>query len=646
MREKIINILFVLTSSVLIYLGNPQVLDYTIFLLILITIVNGNYFSVIAIIPLLFINPILFYTFLIIYVILGFVNYQIKNKYYKNLTFYIVACGYIIGSYFLIYNSVSFLILQLIITTLILLVNFLNINNKNYIKSEILILSLSILNILYINPFLFIILYFVYMLLSIIKFNKFYHIVTAFFITVYAITVTDGLIYILIQIMAYLGYLYHLIKKKNNTDNTTEHIIEDMNLNISSFCSFLNQFSNIKKDNSYEEKLSSSIKILIESFCVTCKERVNCYGNKKIKTYIFLKELLSKENQINNSNETKKFFECKYYFYMCEKALQLQKQYNLIQQEDKDNLILSNFCSSIQNYFISLFEKLTPKTIKLINFKNYLIEQNVYFSKFDYSIKNENEFTFKIYTTKAMDLLKLIDISNEYFKKEKLDICIKNNHISISPKKIYKVIYDHASLSSGNCQISGDNIMFKTITETNFICALSDGMGSGYQAYKLSQETLKMVDLITNCNMSFDASLQILNDFFKAKDASDSYATLDLMEINLTNGLLNLYKLGSSTTYISRGDKIIPIYNNNLPFGINDLITKEQFTISNDDLIILVSDGISDYIDESKLISFIETIKNESPHKIVFEILQKIYYENGKVINDDMSCIVVKIQSI
>ena len=147
-------------------------------------------------------------------------------------------------------------------------------------------------------------------------------------------------------------------------------------------------------------------------------------------------------------------------------------------------------------------------------------------------------------------------------------------------------------------------------------------------------------------DLFFETSLQILNNFFKTRDLSDSYATLDLVDINLTDGVLNLYKLGSSTTYISRGDKIIPIYNNNLPFGISELITKEEYRITDGDLIVLVSDGINDYIDEGVLIKYIESLKAEPPHKIVYEILQKIYYENNNSIKDDMSCIAIKIKKV
>ena len=425
-----------------------------------------------------------------------------------------------------------------------------------------------------------------------------------------------------------------------------EFVLEDMNNNISNFCNFLNHFSSITYNNDYEKRVSEAIKILIETFCITCKNRSSCYASKKIKTYIYLKNLLTKKDQINSQNIRGEFFDCKYYFIMAEKALQLQKQYCLLPKSNIDDLKVVGICSSVQNYFISVFEKISPPIIRLISFKKILIDQNIGFYHFDYSITDKDRFQFKIYSKKLTDLYIISDIAKSYFKKYNVNVDLRENYVCIYPIKHFKVIHDSASLSLNNCQISGDNILIKTTNDVNFICALSDGMGSGYNAYQLSQETLKMVDNITNCNINFDTSLQILNSFFKTRDLSDSYATLDLVDIDLVNGVLNLYKLGSSTTYISRGNKIIPIYNNNLPFGISDLITKEEYRIVDGDLIVLVSDGINDYINENVLIKFIESIQNEAPHKIVYEILQKIYCENQNTIKDDMTCVAIKIKEM
>ena len=361
-----------------------------------------------------------------------------------------------------------------------------------------------------------------------------------------------------------------------------------------------------------------------------------------MKTYIFLKELLTKKNQINSKNDSNTMFDCIYYSLVSEQAIQLQKQYYLYPNDIVDEYKLYGVCSSVQNYFISLFDKISPKYIKILNFKKELIDKNINFTSIDYTMIDEDDFEYRITTKNKSNCRVIEDFALNYFNKNIL-IEVKDNELIIHPKKNFKVLYDSATLSFNNCQISGDNFMFKIINNTNFICALSDGMGSGYDAYELSQKTLKMIDKITNCNIDFQTSLEILNNFLKTQDVADCYATLDFVNINLVNGTLNLYKLGSSTTYISRNGTIIPIYNNNLPFGITDLITKEEYTVLEDDLIILVSDGINDYIDESKLLDFIKTIQKESPHKIVYEILQKIYYENNASINDDMSCIAIKI---
>ena len=472
-----------------------------------------------------------------------------------------------------------------------------------------------------------------------------YYIVTTFFICIIAYITTNQLLYLIIQFIAYLCYLFKNLLVDKKEENQLEFVIDDINNNIINFCVFLNHFNKVSFDNNYDKRLSESIKILIGNYCSNCKNKSICYSDKKLKTYLFLKGLLTRKNQINSSVSRDELFDCIYYFDIAEKALHLQSQYQLSDKMPVDDLKIQTVCLSIQNYFISIFDKITPQTLKLLDFKKKLIDSNILFFDFKYQIIDHENFHFKIYAKKNKELLDIFEYSNNYFQKFNSVISICDGYIYIHPKRKYKVNYDSATLSLNNHQISGDNILTKTVNEINFICALSDGMGSGFNAYQLSEETLSMVDNILNCNISFDSALQIINNFFKARDMADKFATLDLVDIDLKNGLLKIYKLGSSTTYISRGDKIIPIYNNNLPFGIGDLITKEEFSVCDGDLVILVSDGVNDYIDESVLINYIEVLKNETAHKIVFEILQKIYHENKGEIKDDMSCIAIKIKA-
>jgi stage II sporulation protein E len=539
------------------------------------------------------------------------------------------------------------LIISLFIITIpTLIVSTLIKNSAKEFVNEVILLIIAVLTVSYVDIYVFITLTTILIFINSLKNNKHLYLITALLIFLFSFYKTGFYEYLIIQITAYLSYLFNSLIIKKKEVSGLEYILDDINENVVKFCNFIINFSDSNHSTSHEKKVSEGIRILIENYCAKCKNKTICYGEKKTKTYIFLKEALTKNSQANSATNSKDFFNCIYYSNVKEKAFALQKQYCLNENVDLTDYKLQGVCYSIQNYFISLFEKTSPAILNILNFQKHLTNKNIKYDNFHHSILTENKFQLKIYSKKYDDLVEILNEANNYFKNN--DICceIKDDYVSIRKRKNFKVIYDSATLSYNNCQISGDNLLFKNINDINFICALSDGMGSGYSAYQLSQQTLKMVDQITDCSIDFDTSLEILNNFFKTKDALESYATLDFVDIDLNSGLLNLYKLGSSTTYISRGNKIVPIYNNNLPFGISDLIIKEQYKLEDDDLIILVSDGITDYINETVLINFIETLKSESPHKIVYEILQKIYYDNNKKSLDDMSCLVLKIKSI
>ena len=642
MLQKILNTIFALTLSTIIYLSSNQ-LDISIFFLIILSTLNKNHFAYFSIIPLFFINSNLFLVFLAIEILLFTIDILTTNKKTKN--FSILICILIFYTYLLLVNKENFnrvIITLFTLLPIIALDTFKRGINNEYID-EILLLCIVILNIPYVNIYLMLFLYTILMISLALLYLKPYYIFTSFFIVIYAIYISSNYIYIIFQISAYFCYFLRInLYKKDSYDNV-EFLIDDINENVSKFLAFITNFSDSNFNREYEESLSISIKILIENYCAKCRNKNICYADKKMETYIFLKKLLTTK-QPDIQHTAIHNFNCIFYPDICAKAKSLSKEYNLYEEHDLNDYKLEGVCLSIQNYFLSLFLKTTPKIMNILNFKKILIEKNITFTNFYHSILSEQKFQLKIQSKKTSALEEIKFLAIKYFDSKTTSIQIKDDYVLIFPKKTYKVIYDSATLSYNNCQISGDNFLFKNINNSNFICALSDGMGSGYNAYKLSEQTLKMVDKITDCNVDFETSLEILNNFFKLRDAQDSYATLDFVDIDLSTGELNLYKMGSSTTFILRDNCVVPIYNNNLPFGINELIIKEQYTLKDNDLVILVSDGVTDYIDEQLLIKYIETLKNEAPHKIVYEILQKIYYENNKQIKDDMSCVVLKLK--
>jgi serine phosphatase RsbU (regulator of sigma subunit) len=81
-----------------------------------------------------------------------------------------------------------------------------------------------------------------------------------------------------------------------------------------------------------------------------------------------------------------------------------------------------------------------------------------------------------------------------------------------------------------------------------------------------------------------------------------------------------------------------------LPFGVGDNIENYNYVLENGDLILMSSDGVfENIVDEKLLDEFIIKIKEESPQKIVYELLNYTTKQKLKT-NDDMTLIALKIK--
>ena len=127
----------------------------------------------------------------------------------------------------------------------------------------------------------------------------------------------------------------------------------------------------------------------------------------------------------------------------------------------------------------------------------------------------------------------------------------------------------------------------------------------------------------------------------------EKFSTLDFVEIDKRTGEMLLYKAGATFTYIIKETgEMIKIENENLPFGLNELVISKKINLDNQDLIIMASDGIFDNIvNVSDFETFINSIKNFDPQKISYELLN--YARHTDLISkDDMSVIALKIKIV
>ena len=279
------------------------------------------------------------------------------------------------------------------------------------------------------------------------------------------------------------------------------------------------------------------------------------------------------------------------------------------------------------------------KFIKDLTFYNYKIE------KLDINLASKTIY-FSLILKNNKPIIKELFLKIAYKSfHEILDIKVinenKNSVIYIYKKPKVKVEYESQILAKHNNIISGDNFYIKKDYNEEYTFALSDGMGSGHKAYKESSEALKLISNLSSYHFSLKTILKLLENFYDLKCDYDSYATLDILNLNTANMKMNLYKLGSTTSYIYHNNELQSLLNRALPLKLDDMNSAYELEFFKNDVIILMSDGISDFVPELQIKNEINF--NNDAKKIMNDILQKLYQNTNNELKDDASIIVIKI---
>jgi hypothetical protein len=365
---------------------------------------------------------------------------------------------------------------------------------------------------------------------------------------------------------------------------------------------------------------------IMTTFCDKCKENTIC-KNKMDKRLVFIANAMNTGN--NNS------YACPHYdkFYF---------------NNDIDIKASSLEYSAIKELACEL-EILYNQSLRLAKNYNSLLKS---LSFYGYNVKNIdiNLANSTIYFALLLDKRKII--IPELFLKlgykafgEELDVKIlekeKEYLVYLYKKPRCKIEYSQIILPKNTNIISGDNFYIKKDHNDSYIFALSDGMGSGHNAYVESKEALKLISNLSSYHFSHKTVLKLLEDIYDLRCEYDSYATLDLLNINTASMKLNLYKLGSTTTYIYHSYNLIAYENKALPLKLDDINSAYEIEFFKGDMIFLLSDGITDNLSADEL--FILINPEYSTDEQMNTIINFVKNKQANNLSDDLSMIVIKI---
>ena len=217
--------------------------------------------------------------------------------------------------------------------------------------------------------------------------------------------------------------------------------------------------------------------------------------------------------------------------------------------------------------------------------------------------------------------------------------------VTLRRKNKYDCVFGLASCNkSGNTE-SGDCHSIIRLGKDRFLLALCDGMGSGKGAHKMSAMTLGLIENFYKVGFDNDVVLESVNKLL-AINNQENYSTLDVCLLDLNNEIADFIKVGSPFGLIKRDGNIEIVEGGALPIGALDNISPatKKTTISTKDLIIMVTDGITDaFVSQENIIEYVSKLASNNPQTLAESILNEALRLNDMTAKDDMTVLVSRM---
>lgn len=402
---------------------------------------------------------------------------------------------------------------------------------------------------------------------------------------------------------------------------------------------------------------------LLQNCCEDCKEKNRCLRSLGTEMSVVLDSLFNigfekgkitildlppyltsrclKTNQLVNSTNS---------------LIAQYKQYtSVINNLDSSKILVADQLCSVSKILKGISEELNSpiafdsvkedKIIEELTYKNIICKEIAVYEQ------NKNIIRVSL-------VIRNSDLENDEILKTVNNVCRCSMKIeNISPSKVsglttldykvmpkYDVILGLAGANKHGSEISGDCHSLERLNDNKFMLAVCDGMGSGEEAEKISNLTISLVENFYKANYDSETILSSVNKLVSL-NSGDRFSVLDVCVLDLSDGVADFIKLGACEGYIKHKDNVTTIPSGALPLGILEEVEPKitKTALGSGDMVIVVSDGITDAFKEEDVQSFINNINTLNPQVLAESILDKATLLNSGLPKDDMTVLVGKI---
>lgn len=187
--------------------------------------------------------------------------------------------------------------------------------------------------------------------------------------------------------------------------------------------------------------------------------------------------------------------------------------------------------------------------------------------------------------------------------------------------------------------MSGDNYASIAFSATKHAFVLSDGMGVGENASKLSATALTLLEQLLTNGFEPEGAVQALNSILALRSPEESFVTIDMAILSLESEWIKLVKVGASTSYVVGRSGVKAYASSSLPAGILNQIEIPviELELQNGETLVLLTDGVQDVLKEGVdwIQELLGKITIESSQEVTDLIAREARRLSGGALDDD-----------
>ncbi len=218
-----------------------------------------------------------------------------------------------------------------------------------------------------------------------------------------------------------------------------------------------------------------------------------------------------------------------------------------------------------------------------------------------------------------------------------------NVTVTLSSRRRFKVETAKSTSIKEAEKANGDTASVFENREDYFYTLISDGMGSGREAAFTSKLCTVFVEKMLAGGNGKAVTLEMLNGFIRSRGTECS-ATIDLAEIDLITGEACFVKSGAAPSFVVRGGNLYKLQSKTVPIGIMHELDAEKirFDLKEDDILIMLSDGITQSLEDGVWLANLITYEWEDNLEAMAEkIIDNAAINNSR--SDDMTVVLVRV---